>query len=261
MKIAGSILIMACYTSLALAQGGQAPAASVPAIATAVPSENVQSSVTQSAVRMLPPQGVADHRNVFTSGLRASELGSGLTFSYQRILGGHIALGTSFAGTADNNDREGGSLDLAQYYKEELNLKSFMADLTATYYFRENGYGRWGFLLRGGIGHAWNRATAKWGRYDRNPSVIIIGDEKRLRESGETSMKWQSTYARLGAYYQFVWGFKPTSRLGQVLELGIGGIITDQDKVLSYTKPNGEEINREIPNSAGMAEISYSLAF
>lgn len=243
-----SLILVTAFSSLALAD--------IPVnVAVVIPESNAKVSA-----RAVEP--VADHRNIFTSGLRGSELGSGITFAYQRILGSHLALGGSFAATSNNDEDHGGSLDVGQYYKEETKLNSTSIDLIGTYYFRENGYGRWGFLLRGGVGHSWNKATAKWGRYDRNPAVIIIGgDDKRLREEGSVDSTWGSTYARLGAYYQFVWGFKPTSRLGHILELGVGGIQTDQGKNLSYVKPNGEYSERKVRDSAAIAEISYSLAF
>jgi hypothetical protein len=202
----------------------------------------------------------ADHTNFIGSGLR-SVLVSGFTLTYARPLTDQLLIGTSLMHGWWSDNRDGGSLDTAQYYSEEANLQTTMIDINASYYFRDHGLKRWGFLVRGGVGHAHSKAKAGWKRYDRDPGFIIIGDDKRLLEEGGVSYEWGSTYARLGGYYQFVFGFSPTSRVGHVLEIGAGGVLFDSKRRLAYTKPNGHRYDHDIPNTIAMVEFTYVLAF
>jgi hypothetical protein len=216
---------------------------------------------TSATKLSIPATEFASHKTYFSSGFRTSLFGSGLMFGYQRLITPRLAIGGSLSGTTGTVDSEGGDLDNGQFYKDKLETKTTTLDLLGTFYFRENGYAKWGFFLRGGVGHAWNRAVAGWGRYDRDPGFFIIGDEKRLRESGEVKAEWDSTYARLGAYYQFLWGFNSYNRLGHVLELGVSGVANDKEKTLSYVKPNGNEYKKDTGSFGPLVEITYSLAF
>ncbi|MGE4133930.1 MAG: hypothetical protein AB7F86_20000 [Bdellovibrionales bacterium] len=219
-----------------------------------------QSTSRLEGRQIIDEDGVADHDHFFRSGIRAFD-GAALSFGYGYRFGGQLILGTDFSVGQKEDNKSGGSLDNAQYYKEELKYQSTKLEANATIFFRENGYGRWGFLLRTAVGHAWNSGRAKWGRYDRDPAIFIFGDDKRLRESQETNKKWESTYARLGGYYQFVWGFRPEARVGHILEIGAGAMIYDTSRSLSYVKPNGEKTDLEISKAGPVAEINYSIAF
>lgn len=215
----------------------------------------------QTMEMKLDEAGYADHNVFLGSGVRSAAFGTGLFVQGGFLVTDQLLLGSSLFYGNNSDDKSGGSLDNAQYYDESFDVKTTTADLNATYYFRENGYARWGFLMRGGIGHAWQRGIAKWSRYDRSPAFIIIGSDKRLRESGEVRKDWDSTFARLGAYYQFLWGFKKHNRVGHILELGLGGIAFDTGRELSYSKPNGDSRTKEVSRVSSVAEISYALAF
>jgi hypothetical protein len=206
--------------------------------------------------------GVADHTHFFNSGLKATSLGAGLTLGYSYRLNGHVLVGLGAAHYEDSDSSEGGSLDTAQYYKDDYKLKTTNAEVNTTFFFKEDGYGKWGFLMRGAVGHSWQNAEAKWGRYDRNPAFIILfGDDRRLREEGTSKKEWQSTYAKAGGYYQFLWGFHEGNRVGHVLELGAEVLQFDQSRKLGYTKPNGQSKDHDVQSTVAALQLTYSIAF
>jgi hypothetical protein len=89
----------------------------------------------------------------------------------------------------------------------------------------------------------------------------FFGDDKRLRESGINKKEWESTYARVGGYYQFLWGFHEGNRVGHVLEIGLEAIQFDQSRKVGYTKPNGESKDHDIDSTAASLGLTYSVAF
>ena len=203
----------------------------------------------------------ADHRHFFSSGLRGSAYGGGPTFSYGQRLNGRLFLnGTFFFGQLSEST-SGGSLDNAQYYETESKRKSTMFDVGLTYFFRENGIARWGALLKAGVGHARTTIKSEWKRYDRDPAFIVIGDEKRLRESESDDASFDSTYARLSGGYQFLWGFYPGNRVGHVLELSAGVLMGDREAKVGTVQPNGESASAELERVSALFEIAYSVAF
>lgn len=187
----------------------------------------------------------------------------GMSIFYHVKLSDQFMIGNSIFHGVYNREKSGGDLDNAQYYKDEYEVKTTMLDINATYYFREHGYRLWGFLLRGGFGHAWTTTRSEWGRYDRNPAFIIWGDDKRLRESQEQKKSFDSTFVRLGAYYQFAFNFNSTRRtsVGHVLEVGMGGVYFDRGQQSNMAKPNGDVYRNEFDKTALLAEVNYSLAF
>lgn len=204
--------------------------------------------------------GFADHNNIIGSGVR-SVIGYGPSVNYSRRFTNQLYLGASFAMFWDNRSSSGGSLDTAQYYRDEYSLQMSMVDLNATFFLRENGYAKWGPLLRAGLGHAHTKARGWWGRYDRDPAWIIIGDDKRLLESREDVKEWDSTFVRAGAYYQFVWNFHEGARVGHVLEAGLGAAYFDARRTISYTRADGAYFSRDVRNLNPVVEINYYLAF
>lgn len=203
----------------------------------------------------------AEHTHFISSGIRIANYFSGLTLGYSYRVNPHWLVGIGGSMGNQNESIEGGSLDTAQYYKDEFTFDTQMAEVNSTFYFRENGYARWGFSMRGGVGHGWHRAEGKWGRYDRDPGWITIGGDRRLREEGLEKKVWGSTYARLGGYYQFLWGFKDGDRVGHVLELGLETFYFDRAGKVSYTKPNGDEESYDIASTTAAFQIQYSVAF
>jgi hypothetical protein len=203
-----------------------------------------------------------DHTNFVGTGFYAPGKDAAVTLSYARLITGQLLIGVTGMTGNDDDSKQGGSLDNAQYYMENYEYKSSKAEINSTFYFRDQGYARWGFLLKGGVGHAWNKAKATWERYDRDPAVFrIFGDDKRLRESGGQERKWESTYARLGAYYQMTFNVHPTSPVGHILQFGVAGMKQDQSKKIGYTKADGGTVSRKIPDSSVGAELSYSISF
>lgn len=203
-----------------------------------------------------------EHNNFFNTGIIGIEKGAAVSLGYARPVSGQFLIGAmGIWGSQGGDDHEGGSLDNAQYYKEETSSSSNKAELNGAFYFKEQGYARWGFLMKGGIGHAWNKAKGTWKRYDRDPAWFRIGDEKRLRESGGEEIKWESTYARLGGYYQMAFNFHAGSPVGHVLQFGVVGLATDQERTIKYTKPNGEQYSRKYGEPSLGGELSYTVSF
>ena len=223
-------------------------------------------SVAEAKNEIPPAEGAdssefAEHSSFVGTGLRYGP-GFGLTVFYGRPLSDNLMLGASlFYGTISDT-QGGGSLDTAQYYNDFYDLKATMLDFNGTYYFRDHGISRWGPLIRGAVGVAYLQQTAHWSRYDRDPAIIVIGDDKRLLESGtEVSQDWYSPYGRLGIDYLFLWGFKPGARVGHVLQLGIGGTYLASKKTIGYTKPNGDDWSKDSPSFLGVVEVTYLVAF
>lgn len=206
---------------------------------------------------------VARERNFFMgSGTRVAQT-IGMSVFYHVKITDQFMIGNSLLYGVNNDEDSGGDLDSAQYYKDEYELRQTMLDLNATYYFREHGYRLWGFLMRGGFGHSWNYARNKWGRYDRDPGFFIWGDDKRLRESSERKNSFNTTFIRLGAYYQFAFNFNSMKRtaVGHVLEVGAGVIHHDRGYESAIAKPNGTVDREEFHRTSALVEVNYSLAF
>lgn len=203
----------------------------------------------------------SDYRNFFGSSLMGADGRTGINFSYSYRLTDQLMIGTTLTFATYGTNSEGGDLVAGQYYKEKFEVKSNSYDFNATYFFQENGYARWGWLVRGAVGKADHSVTAGWGRYDKDPGFFIVGDGKRLQESFEVKDTFNSVFVRAGLYYQFVWGFGDESRLGHVLELG--GSFTHNDKEMSfgYVKPNGDVTSYEAKKDFAVAEASYKIAF
>lgn len=219
------------------------------------------SSVSAYAGESADSGEYANHEKFLGSGIRYGS-GFGPTIYFSRRYNENILFGTSFFWGTLTETKEGGSLDTAQFYKDFYVQRTVMLELNSTFYFREHGYAKWGPFLRGGVGYAHSDVKGHWSRYDRDPAFIVVGDDKRLLESGpEVAKSWDSGFVRIGAYYQFLWGFKPTSPTGHILELGLGGTYYGATRSVAYTKPNGDYYSKDSESFTGVAEFNYIVAF
>ena len=203
---------------------------------------------------------IESHKNYF--GVRITSNPGGGLF-YNRRLSDKWLLGIagSLGQTLDNSS-EGGNLDAGRYYKDEFTVKTKFIELDTTYFFRNQGYKRWGFLVRGGVGYEDRQAYGKWTRYDRSPAWLIFGDGKREQESNETRADWSSAYARAGGYYQFMWTRSTEALIvGHVLEIGLSGLVEARRGELSYKKSDGSIVSKSSQAVEPVAEISYSFVF
>lgn len=191
--------------------------------------------------------------------------GVGLIVYYSHKLSGRWLIGAAQSislGGYRVKDVEGGDLDSAQYYRENVELQTYLTEVNASFYFRNNGVKRWGAFLRGGVGYANMKAKAHWGRYDRDPAFIIIGDGKRLRESGENTADWSTAYARAGVFYQFLWKTKKDHAVvGHILETGLSTFMRMRDASVTYTKSNGEIVTENADPTSFVFEVGYKFVF
>jgi len=205
----------------------------------------------------------APHKN-FVEAFTAAGDRTSFALGYSRALTSRILVGTTgYLGAEHTSSQSSGDLDKAQYYSDSFIDSTNRLELNSTFFFRENGYARWGFFVKAGVGHAWSKAKAEWKRYDRDPAWFHFGsDDKRLRESSRTDREWESTYGRLGIYYQMTFNFHPTSPVGHVLHFGFNSVQMDQkNKSVGYTKPNGESYSKTAPDSLAEVEAGYTLTF
>lgn len=206
-------------------------------------------------------KSVDDYKNYF--GNRLMVYGGGdYGLSYSRRFTPNFALGLMVALGGYSNTKEGGSLDQAQYYKDEQRRQQSMVELDGIYYFRENGFKRWGFLTRAGVGYADRKVDATWIRYDRDPGWFNIGDDKRERERKEMTFDWSTGFARVGGYYQFAWmRSRPGALAGQILEVGASAFMPFKPGSFEYTKPNGNVFREQENSVIPTLEVVYSLVF
>ncbi|MGE0632660.1 MAG: hypothetical protein AB7O96_09645 [Pseudobdellovibrionaceae bacterium] len=200
------------------------------------------------------------HTHRISNGFHLGTL-AGVSIFYAQPVESQWTVGARLSTGRQLDDKRGGDLDAAQYYIEENVEEVSMAEVNASFYFRENGHGRWGPFIRGGLGYSQHKMKSEWKRYDRDPGFFIIGDEKRLLESEDFEESWSSPFFRLGGYYQFAWGFHSESSVGHILELGINGLYYANKKTVEYTKPDGKTSSFSSASPAFNGEISYTIAF
>jgi hypothetical protein len=200
--------------------------------------------------------------HMLTSGYRDFP-GWGAAFNY--IASPNWAVGAMLVAMRSHlNEWEGGNLDNAEYYSQFVDQQFIGLEGNATYFFRENGVRRWGPLLRGGVGYAYQRATAHWSRYDRDPAWIVFGSDNRELESGQGETKdWSQFYTRVGAAFQFALGPQWISHGGgHLLEIGANAVIPFGRKSASFQKhTTGEVVTITAPVWEPMVDISYRIVF
>lgn len=191
---------------------------------------------------------------------------SGLSLTYAYRIDSQWLIGASVTSARYQlgNDRSGsGDLNAGTYYAEDAKVSLQTLEINSTYFFREDGYKRFGFLARGGIGMAQGSMTGKFYRYDTDPAVFQLGDGKRLQETGpEVRNDYQSPYARLGGYYQFAWTpRKGTSIGGHILEVGLSLTAMQNPPSLNVTRTNGTIRTFDSERTLLAAEVSYTFVF
>lgn len=223
---------------------------------TAETIEPVQESEVKSSVKRIDNQ-----HNYFSIKLLTL---SGTQLSYARRLGGRFLLGASiFAASYQQGDRKHGSgdLDAGQYFAQEGQVDMNGQEMNMTFFFREDGYKKWGPSFRAAFGRAEGKIQGSYYRYDRDPGFFNFDDDKRLRETGPTVKDhFVTPYARLGAYYQFVWTPK-ASIGGHILELGASAAFLRDRPSITITRSNGTTAKIQIDKPVPIAEVAYAFTF
>jgi hypothetical protein len=206
---------------------------------------------------------IENQRNYF--GVRLLSFnGLSLTYSYRvadQLLVGVAASSGSFT----RGDSRGGEGDLnsGQYYAQDAHISMQAEEANLTYFFRDEGYKNFGFLVRGGFGLARGEMTGKYYRYDQDPGVIVIGDGKRLQETGpEVRNSFTTPYARAGGYYQFVWRRHSESSIGaHILEMGGSVMAFQNPPSISILRPDGARREVVADKYSPVFEVAYSFVF
>ena len=208
----------------------------------------------------------ADYNHFFSFGPSTNDFGMGPTLGYAIKLSPKLKLGVlvgnikSGTGMGASMQTEGGNLDTGQYYVEKYYHNVDFSALNISFYPREEGAVRWGPFIRATVGYARIKSIAHWARYDKDPA-FFFGGGKRFREEGSTDVAWGTVYSKLGGYYQFVFNNSAQARVGHILELGAGVNSFSDTQTLSYTKPNGEFVEKKTPWASGFVDLNYTIAF
>ncbi len=212
-----------------------------------------ETETTAAPIAPAPVAGSAERFNFLSTGLQLSDF-KGLYVAYAMPVQTHWLLGTRV--TYGKRTRYSNDADYLigdwDYYQEE----AIMLDLNATVYFR--GYGKWGPLIRAGVGYSYHKAKAQWGKDDLDWGWPFEGNHD-AEESFKT--EWYSGFGRIGLAYQFAWGFHNAARVGHILEIGVTGTQFLNQHRLSHRKADG---NMASTNSAPIitaVELGYTIAF
>lgn len=157
-----------------------------------------------------------------------------------------------------------GDLDAGECYAVSGEQIVDSIGINSIFYFREDGYKKWGFYLSPGLGYSKNKLSGHFSRYDKDPGWlcgIFDGDCKRLRESGsDQTSTADSLYLKLGVGYQFIW--TPNLKVsGHILDLGISTTYSSNRNKINIDFGNGSVRRIDTDLLSTKFEISYMIAF
>lgn len=217
---------------------------------------------TSASTPVLKVSAAPQYRNFLGSGLRIQSQSTGPTIFYSRRIGTQFLVGSSFFyGIYEQQLLDGGHSASGQYYRDDVAVNTSMLELNGTYFFKTDGYARSGFLARAAVGRSHLDLKVRSRRYDDDPGWLHFGDGKREIESLESRSNSNSTYSRLGGYYQFVWNRTPQTRGAHILELGLSATQFDREQSASVVKNNGTRVSRSTDRTTANLEVSYTRAF
>lgn len=209
---------------------------------------------------------IEGQRNYFGFGLQgvSSELapGFGYNFYFAHRLADQLTLGAAVSGFGGGKDSAGsGDLIAGQFYKDHAEYISTTAEMNATYFFRDSGYKRFGFLMRVGTGIEWGRINGYFKRFDKDPGFFSSGE--RLQESGPTQqLTFARGFLRLEPAYQFLWApLHGTHIGGHTLELATSFMVSDSLPTMLYTRTDGVVTEVKAPRWISAFKVSYIMVF
>lgn len=190
------------------------------------------------------------------------DLNSGLSYIvYEKQLNNHLRLGAGIGkANMDVSYYEGGQLSNGSYFRENSRLEGQTIKLAARYFTSDSTNAKSGFNLKLDLGYIQGNRIYNFNRFDADPGFIIIGDGKRLQESGETTEKFSTLLVGPSLNYQ--WAFEMQGNIPYfALNLGAGFNTFTNTTEFKYLKKSTNTSENEKISSTGFINLSGSLLF